>query len=443
MLLRTFYVQTFKVSRLSGIRKFATGSNSPVWKQWNEEEASPSSEKHEDNIDEIEAFGGINAYENEDALLEDDFNTEKDVERLINSLKKIDEGAPILGSGLVKDHVHKLNISEMESPDDTTSRPLNRWRKIIYDEGELDNSKLDLPPSRTNPHPFDEKWQKISLPPTHARSMAAYVNHSKVLQNLLDLGVDLLDIDTKTTLARHFVRMDWEKDAFPRLNWLVKSIGVDHEMLASYITRNPFFLIQNLDEMKERVSYLKSKKFTKAQIIKIVTENRYWLNMDIKTTDSRLGWIQRQFHLSGNEVRYLLTKEPRLIIFGLGPLQRLVLLLNNELRFTKEDIKKMLLEDPRLFMIDAKHIISSFNYLVLVMDIPNYLIVDYPCSLRCSVAAIRKRHDFLKRLNKAIYNPEVPGYVSLEKLLQPSDRKFAENVARVKLVDYNTFMKIL
>lgn len=82
----------------------------------------------------------------------------------------------------------------MESPDDTISRPLNRWRKIIYDEGELDNSNLDQPPSKNNPHPFDEKYQQISLPPTHARSMAAYVNHSKVLQNLLDLGVDLLDV---------------------------------------------------------------------------------------------------------------------------------------------------------------------------------------------------------------------------------------------------------
>uniref|UniRef100_A0A914Y4I7 Mitochondrial transcription termination factor n=1 Tax=Panagrolaimus superbus TaxID=310955 RepID=A0A914Y4I7_9BILA len=443
MLLRSLYWKTLKVSRLVGIRKLATGSNSAVWKQWAEEEASPSSEKHDDNIDEMEAFGGINAYANEKDLLEDDLNTERDVERLINSLKKMDEGASVLGSGLVKDHGHKLNVSEMESPDDTTSRPLNRWRNIIYDEGELDNSNLDLPPSETNPHPFDEKWQKLSLPPTHARSMAAYVNHSKVLQNLLDLGVDLLDIDTKTTLARHFVRMDWEKDAFPRLNWLVKSIGVDHEMLANYITRNPFFLIQNLDEMKERVSYLKSKKFTKAQIIKIVTENRYWLNMDVKTTDSRLGWLQRQFKLSGNEVRYLITKEPRLFVFGLGPLQRLVLLLNNELRFTEQDIKKMLLEDPRLFMIEAKHIVLSFNYLAIKMDIPNYLIVDYPCSLRCSVAAIRKRHEFLKRLNKAIYNPELPGCVSLQNLLQPSDRKFAENVARVKLEDYNTFLKIL
>jgi mTERF domain-containing protein len=237
--------------------------------------------------------------------------------------------------------------------------------------------------------------------------------------------------------------MDWKKDAFPRLNWLVKSIGVDRETLASYITRNPFFLIQDLGEMKERVSYLKSKKFTKPQIAKIVTENRYWLNMDIKTTDARLGWCQRQFHLNGNEVRHLVVKEPRLIMFGLGPLQRIVLLLNNELRFERQDIKRMLIEDPRLFMIDAKYIVLSYNYLALAMNIPNYLMVEYPSSLRMSIAAIRKRHEFLKRLDKAVYDSELPEYVSLKKLLQPSDKKFANEVARVKLADYNKFLKIM
>ena len=89
----------------------------------------------------------------------------------------------------------------MTSPDDTTSKPLNQWRKIIYDEGELDNSDLSLPPSPSNPHPFDLNYQKLSLPPTHARSMAAYVNHCEALQRLLDLGVDLLDVKYEIVYA--------------------------------------------------------------------------------------------------------------------------------------------------------------------------------------------------------------------------------------------------
>lgn len=56
-------------------------------------------------------------------------------------------------------------------------------------------------------------------------------------------------------------------------------------------------------------------------VTKIIIKNRFWLNMDQKIIDRRLGWIQRQFRLRGEEVRQLIIKEPRIIIFGIGPLQ--------------------------------------------------------------------------------------------------------------------------
>lgn len=43
--------------------------------------------------------------------------------------------------------------------------------------------------------------------------------------------------------------------------------------------------------------------------------------MDEKIIDGRLGWIQRQFRLRGEEIRQLIIKEPRIIIFGIGPMQ--------------------------------------------------------------------------------------------------------------------------
>lgn len=77
------------------------------------------------------------------------------------------------------------------------------------------------------------------------------------------------------------------------------------------------------------------------------------------------------------------------------------------------------------------------------MNIPNRLIVKCPLALRCRVDGIRRRHEFLRRINKAIYDPELPGYISLQQLLQRSDRKFAIDVARVKIEDYNRVMKSL
>lgn len=37
--------------------------------------------------------------------------------------------------------------------------------------------------------------------------------------------------------------------------------------------------------------------------------------------DSRLGFLQRQFYLDGNALRDLIVKEPRLLIFGIAPIQ--------------------------------------------------------------------------------------------------------------------------
>lgn len=75
------------------------------------------------------------------------------------------------------------------------------------------------------------------------------------------------------------------------------------------------------------------------------------------------------------------------------------------------------------------------------MHISNSQIVKWPMCLRCSVGAIRKRHEFLIKLRKADYSEGSPDYIPLSALLQPSDEKFAVNVARTYLVVYNAFLK--
>lgn len=48
---------------------------------------------------------------------------------------------------------------------------------------------------------------------------------------------------------------------------------------------------------------------------------RFWLNMDVKVTDARLGWVQKTFHLTGDEVRQVIVIEPRVTMNGIGPLE--------------------------------------------------------------------------------------------------------------------------
>uniref|UniRef100_A0A9J2PNW4 mTERF domain-containing protein 1, mitochondrial n=1 Tax=Ascaris lumbricoides TaxID=6252 RepID=A0A9J2PNW4_ASCLU len=367
--------------------------------------------------------------------------------RTEKEVKELTEEKPELHVNRYRSIVYsegELDASDLSLPPSSEEKPelhVNRYRSIVYSEGELDASDLSLPPSRTNPHPFDPASDPSLLPPTHSRSLAQYVNHLPVLQNLVELGVDLLEVDTNNNrIGRHLVRLEWDRDVRPKLEWLLQ-LGLPITEFGAYLSRNPFFLITDLSSMKVRVNYLRSKKFTKKQIVKIITEFRYWLNTDVRTMDSRLGWIQNSFTLSGDEMRSLIVKEPRIVMFGIAPLQRLRNVFLKELQFTEAEVKQMLLEDPRLFLMDASHVTMSYAYLHYTMGLANGQLADYPSALRCSVASIRRRHEYLVKLRRDNYVEGTPDSISLRQLLHPSDRYFAVTVARTFLAAYNQFLK--
>ncbi|EJD76697.1 hypothetical protein LOAG_16374 [Loa loa] len=197
----------------------------------------------------------------------------------------------------------------------------NRFRPVVYSEGELDKSNFMQPPSRDNPLPFDPSTNPSILPPTHSWSIAHYVNHLPVLQVLVELGMDLFEVDSATHIGRKLVKLNWENDVRPKLVWLIHQVGMPITAVGSYLTRNPYFLLQDLETMQIRLNYLYTKQLNKAKILKIVKNNRFWLNTDVKTTDARLGWIQKTFELTGDEMRQLIVTESRVIMYGVGPLE--------------------------------------------------------------------------------------------------------------------------
>lgn len=56
----------------------------------------------------------------------------------------------------------------------------------------------------------------------------------------------------------------------------------------------------------ERVSYLKSKKFSSEAVAAMVSKAPYLLNFSVKRLDNRLGFFQQQLGLSAHKVRTLL-----------------------------------------------------------------------------------------------------------------------------------------
>jgi len=347
--------------------------------------------------------------------------------------------APLISSPRVANPLNKPHVSQMETGEESSSRPINRFRAILYEEGELENTDFSKPPSRTNLYPFEPS----SLPPTHSRSIVPYVNHLPLLQRLVDLGMNLFEVEKNTKIGRHLLRLDLVKDVKPKIHWLVETVGISPDELGSYLTRNPYFLIQNLENMKMCVQYLSWKKFKRSDICKIIVGYRFWLNMDVRLMDSRLGWLQRQFRLNGDEMRALIVKEPRVLMFGLGPIQRITISLNRECGFSWKELKVLLKSDPRLFLVNPDTILRTYNYLAYVMRIPNQQMLKTPIILRCPVPSLQQRHKVLKSLKKDNYECGTPNYVSLEELISPSDRYFAENVAGISIEDYNRFLKLL
>lgn len=74
-------------------------------------------------------------------------------------------------------------------------------------------------------------------------NLAAYVNVSETLQQLLKLQVDLSKLDRHHQLASHVVRADFEADIQPYILWLVREGGVAVADVGAVLNRNPFILM--------------------------------------------------------------------------------------------------------------------------------------------------------------------------------------------------------
>lgn len=106
-------------------------------------------------------------------------------------------------------------------------------------------------------------------------NLAAYVNKSELLQNLLHLDVNLSKIEKKPYIAEKILKLDFERDVKRHVMFLKDF--VESEEMGNYITKNPMILCEPLEDLEVRVNYLKSKRFLNTQVQQIVSRNPYWL----------------------------------------------------------------------------------------------------------------------------------------------------------------------
>lgn len=206
------------------------------------------------------------------------------------------------------------------------------WPSILEERDDLD--QIDTPALHLKP----------------AFNLAAYVNKSDTLQQLIKLGVDLHRIEKKPDLAQFVLGLNFESQIQPHLLFL-RDVGIDPDQLGRYLTKNPAILKESLENLQIRVNYLQSKRFKESQIHRILQKNPFWLMFTTPKIDTRLGFFQKQFALTGPETRKLAVSQPRIITYNIEHIRKATFTVREEMGMDQRETKQLILALPKVLMM--------------------------------------------------------------------------------------------
>ncbi|VVC24613.1 Transcription termination factor, mitochondrial/chloroplastic [Cinara cedri] len=273
-------------------------------------------------------------------------------------------------------------------------------------------------------------------------NLAAYVNESYSLQQLVKLGVELYKFDSNPKIMETILKLDFERDMKPYIRF-IHDIGVPTEEMGKFFTKNPLLFAEHMDDLITRINYLEHKNFNKEMITTIIRKHPQWLSHSTVDIDTSLGFFQNKFYLSGDNVRNLVTKLPKLITWPKKSVNLIMFSLNEEMGFNRSERKRLLLIQPKLYTMSKNHLLQRFDYIHNTMNINHDRIVLEPQVLSCRLFRIKQRHEYLKYLNRVQYDPTKPNYVSLLKLVSGTDSEFCLNIAKTSVEMFNSYLKTI
>lgn len=241
-------------------------------------------------------------------------------------------------------------VGEHRSANATFTRlsdaPIDWDAEIRSADGDVEDSSVR---SVLAPVPDESKlYAEPMLRPTF--HLAAYVSRSATLQQLIRLGVDL-DCLSRDGHGEFIAKLDFDRDVLPHVAFLTQTIGLHIDQIGAFLTVNPDILAESLDDLQVRVNYLVHKKFTAADITRIVGLNKRWLNHSTKDIDARLGFFQKLFRLNGNQVRAVAIAGPKLITTREQQIREASFSIKEECGFTADQGKSILLTCPAVWLL--------------------------------------------------------------------------------------------
>jgi mTERF domain-containing protein len=273
-------------------------------------------------------------------------------------------------------------------------------------------------------------------------NLAYFVNESKVLQKFIEMGVEIQHWDKDREVCEFILKLDFDRDIAPYLIFL-HDLGISPEGFAFIILKNPFLFKENLDNLKTRMKYLESKKFTKENISHIITKMPRWLSIPVEEIDRNLGWYQKEFQLSGAELREVIIGIPKLGVIDLKIPADMKFCFKEFLCYSNEQIKTMIKTSPKLFTKNSETIKNCYNFLIDVMKISDSCISECPQVLYMPFVQLRTRYSFLKRLKCNQFDPTKPNFVSLRDICSTDDEFFCKKIAKSSLEEFEKFLKTI
>ncbi|XP_029403179.1 transcription termination factor 3, mitochondrial isoform X2 [Mus pahari] len=307
---------------------------------------------------------------------------------------------------------HSASTNRKKSTAKSTLLPSvsEQQEKILSLESELPLEELDdLPPLSPLQSVSEEEAIQIAaypLLPLSSFTLADYIDHSKTLQKLVQLGVDLSKIEKHPDAANLLLRLDFEKHIKQILLFL-KDLGLEDNQLGPFLTKNYAIFSEDLENLKtrildswwssvrvrllktlvlipckecqsNRVAFLQSKKFSKTDIARMVKNAPFLLSFSVERLDNRLGFFQKELELNVQKTRDLVVRLPRLLTGSLEPMKENLKVYHLELGFKHNEIQHMVIKIPKMLTANKRKLTDTFDYVHNVMNIPHHIIVKFP-----------------------------------------------------------------
>ncbi|XP_019406354.1 PREDICTED: transcription termination factor 3, mitochondrial isoform X1 [Crocodylus porosus] len=335
---------------------------------------------------------------------------------------------------------------------------LARWRSGPGSTPALPAPALPSPDSAAPPEDWDsvlplsaleeiseeEAVQIVAEPllPFESFTLRDYVDRSETLTKLVHLGVDLSKVEKLRNAGQLLLRLDFEND-IKKILLFLKDVGVEDNQLGPFLTKNPYIFTEDLEALETRVAYLKSKKFGKEAIARMVSRAPFLLMFSVERLDNRLGFFQKELGLSVQKTRDLVSRLPRLLTGSLEPVKENLAVCRIELGFRPNEIQHIALKIPKILTANKKKLTETFDYVHNVMGIPHHILTNFPQVFNSSLLKIKERHMFLTFLGRAQYDPRQPSYISVDKLVSVPSEVFCTEIARASVQDFMKFLKTL